>query len=155
MMLFSASVISSKDSSEQQYFYLNEMLWCLFHFWCYTELLKKQKRDRGFFSTSSQGDFTNERAETLKKSCFTKYHYTANTTLLPLQEAGIGLPVGKACPADHHILQQAKVGHLVLAACVVKQHRRLHLVGLYASHVVRLLEERTKELFQCCWPSGL
>ncbi len=65
--------------------------------------------------------------------------------LLPLQEATVVLPVGKACPAHHHILQQAEVGHLVLAASVVEQHGRLHLVGLYASHIVRLLKGKTKE----------
>lgn len=46
-----------------------------------------------------------------------------NHVVLPLQEASIELPVGKACPAYPHVLQQAKVGHLVLAAGVIKQHR--------------------------------
>lgn len=59
--------------------------------------------------------------------------------LLPLQEAVVGLPVGEAGPAHHHVLHQAQVGYLVVAAGVVEQHRGLHLVGLYASHVVRFL----------------
>lgn len=45
-----------------------------------------------------------------------------NHVVLPLQEASIELPVGKARPAYPHVLQQAKVGHLVLAAGVIKQH---------------------------------
>lgn len=52
------------------------------------------------------------------------------------------LPVGKTRSAHHHILHQAQVGHLVLAPGVIKQHRRLHLIGLYATHVVRLLKDR-------------
>lgn len=58
----------------------------------------------------------------------------------PLQEASVRLPVSKARPAHHHVLQQAQVGHLVLAAGVVEQHRGLHLVGFYASHIIRLLK---------------
>ena len=52
------------------------------------------------------------------------------------------LPVGEARPAHHHVLQQAEVGHLVLAAGIVKQHRGLQLVGLYAAHIVRLLKDK-------------
>lgn len=66
-----------------------------------------------------------------------------NHIVLPLQEASIELPVGKARPAYPHVLQQAKVGHLVLAAGVIKQHRWLHFVGLYTSHIVWLLQNRT------------
>lgn len=46
-----------------------------------------------------------------------------NHVVLPLQEASIKLPVGKARPAYPHVLQQAKVGHLMLAAGIIKQHR--------------------------------
>lgn len=56
------------------------------------------------------------------------------------------LPVGEARSAHHHILHQAQVGHLVLAASVVKQHLRLHLVGLDAPHIVGLLEGQTEEM---------
>lgn len=70
---------------------------------------------------------------------------TGHRLLSPLQEATVGLPVGKAGPAHHHILQQAEVGHLVLAASDVKQHRGLHLVGLHASHIVRLLNGHEKK----------
>lgn len=56
------------------------------------------------------------------------------------------LPVGEARSAHHHVLQQAEVGHLVLAAGVVEQNRRLHVVGLYASHVIRLLEGRERDV---------
>lgn len=66
--------------------------------------------------------------------------FAEHPLLSPLQEATVGLPVGEAGPAHHHVLQQAEVGHLVLAAGDVKQHRGLHLVGLHASHIVRLLE---------------
>lgn len=77
--------------------------------------------------------------------------------LLPLQKPSVVLPVGKACPAHHHVLQQAEVGHLMLAATVIEQHWWLHLVGLYAPHIVWLLEDRTKEQikFQCSWAAGL
>lgn len=51
------------------------------------------------------------------------------------------LPVGKAGPAHHHVLQQAEVGHLVPAASVIEQDRGLHLIGLDATHIVGLLED--------------
>lgn len=51
------------------------------------------------------------------------------------------LPVGEARSAHHDVLHQAQVGHLMLAASVVEQHRGLHLVGLDAPHVVRLLKD--------------
>lgn len=70
--------------------------------------------------------------------------HRASSSILPLQEAAVRLPVGEARPAHHHVLHQAEVGHLVLAARVVEQHRRLHLVGLYASHVVRLLKGKRR-----------
>ncbi|TNN39334.1 hypothetical protein EYF80_050504 [Liparis tanakae] len=60
-------------------------------------------------------------------------------------DTGVMLPVGEARSAHPHVLHQAQVGHLVLAAGVVEQHRGLHLVGLYAAHVVRLLEDETEE----------
>lgn len=71
--------------------------------------------------------------------------HRASSFVSPLQEAVVRLPVGEARPAHHHVLQQAEVGHLVLAARVVEQHRRLHLIGLYASHVVRLLKRQDKK----------
>ena len=63
----------------------------------------------------------------------------------------VGLPVCEARPAHHHVLQQAEVRHLVLAASGIEQHRGLHLVGLHAAHIVRLLEDRAEG----CWPKGL
>lgn len=70
------------------------------------------------------------------------------------------LPVGEARSAHHHILHQAQVGHLVLAASVVKQHLRLHLVGLDAPHIVGLLEDRrdggkSSALIRCCFAAAL
>lgn len=63
--------------------------------------------------------------------------------LLPLQEPSIGLPVGEAGPTHHHVLHQAEVRHLVLTASLIKQDWRLQVIGLYASHIIRLLKENT------------
>ena len=65
----------------------------------------------------------------------------------PLQEAGVGLAVGEARPAHHHVLQQAQVGHLVLAAGLVEQNRGLQLVGFDAAHVVGFLRRTGEEPF--------
>lgn len=79
-----------------------------------------------------------QQRRTLQKSRFVDHHHA----LLPLQDASVMLPVGEARSAHHHVLHQAEVGHLVLAASVVEQDRGLHLVGLYAAHIVGLLKDK-------------
>lgn len=63
---------------------------------------------------------------------------------LPLQEARVRLPVGEAGAPHAHVLQQTQVLHLVAAALLLEQQRRLDVVGLDAAHVVRFLWEETE-----------
>lgn len=60
---------------------------------------------------------------------------------LPLQEAGVRLPVGEASASHSHVFQQAQVLHLVAAALFLKEQRGFDVVGLDAADVVGFLQE--------------
>ena len=62
-------------------------------------------------------------------------------SLLPAEEALVVHAVGEAGPSYPDVLEQPQVHDLMLDAPVVDQRRRLVLVRLDATHVVRLLEE--------------
>lgn len=59
---------------------------------------------------------------------------------LPLQEAGVRLPVGETSASHSHVFQQAQVLHLVAAALFLKEQRGLDVVGLDAADVVGFLQ---------------
>lgn len=62
---------------------------------------------------------------------------------LPLQEAGVRLPVGETSASHSDVFQQAQVLHLVAAALFLKEQRGFDVVGLDAADVVGFLQRAT------------
>ena len=66
---------------------------------------------------------------------------------LPVKKLLICLAVGKACSADSHVLQKAKVFNLMPATLLIKKLWWLLIVGLNATDIVGFLRGQTKLSF--------
>ena len=64
--------------------------------------------------------------------------------LLPVKKLLVRLAVGKACSADSHVLQKAKVFDLMPATLLVKKLWWLLIVGLNATDVIGFLRRQIK-----------